>query len=313
MLSEIIKVFYNKRMKNEPVKHHYIPQFLIKNFSDKKDGYVWYYTKQSEEPSLKHCSEIFVYKNLYRDEINSPGEPTKIENDLSAFEREMSEIINKLLVGSDIVLNIEEYEKTKLFFSIMAFRSSNAYKIFSKRLSKEGEEFFSFYQGNEDFVDFWKRNLGHLVNCRSIKEVLLHDKIDKPIKAFMTRDTFGLTGLFISIVERRGDEDFFLSDIYPLMFSGETPDGKSMLLYSIVPISSERALIFASNGIVSARLQERFFGDNIFRKPMPLGNRQLQLHVKKVYERDVHFINSEIVKYFEEAAFKEKDKFKYFD
>ena len=56
-------------------------------------------------------------KHLYRDEINSPDNPTKIESDLAVFENEASHIIkNKFLQLSEFTLDSEEIAKLKLFF-----------------------------------------------------------------------------------------------------------------------------------------------------------------------------------------------------
>lgn len=46
-------------MNKEPVKHHYIPQFLLRNFCD---------------------------QYLYSDDINNIDNPTKIEKDMTCFE-----------------------------------------------------------------------------------------------------------------------------------------------------------------------------------------------------------------------------------
>lgn len=294
---------------NEAHKHHYIPQFIIKNFSENRDGWVWYYEKRTNAISLKHCSEIFLSKDLYRDEINNPDKPTKIENDLSVFEREVSEIITKFTTnGSNIAISYDDGEKIKFFFALMAFRSKTTSDLFNKRLSEESREVYSFWQEDGNMTSFWKRNLGQLVNCRSIVEVLDSKTIDEPIKKFMIRDTFGLAGLYLNIVERRGSEDFFLSDCYPLSFDGETPDGKKALLYHIIPISPSRALIIAANGVEYVPLGNRGLDDKILKK-CSIEHGFLSLHVKKIYQKDIEFINKEIAKHYTQAAFFDKQRF----
>lgn len=89
-------------------------------------------------------------------------------------------------------------------------------------------------------LDLWKRNLGYLVNCRSLKDVIEHDKIDDPIKLFFIRDTWGVTGLYFIVVERRDCSDFIIGDSYPVVVDGILPNGISLNLFSIVPISVER-------------------------------------------------------------------------
>lgn len=295
-------------MKQEPHMHHYIPQFIIKNFSEKRDGFIWFYNKNSNEISLKHSSEIFVSKDLYWDSVNNPSDPGKIEKDLGIFEGEISEIVNKLLTGNDITISCEESEKIKYYFSLMGFKSLTAGRLFNKKLSKESKEFYSFYQEDGSFTDFWKRNLGYLVNCRSIEEVVLHDKIDEPVKAFMTRDAFGTFGLYLIVCERRGKEDFFLSDAYPISFDGTLPDETKMLMYHIAPISPKRVLIIAARGIDGAPLSERVFDDDILKMPF-IHNGKVRIRVKKIYQDTVEWINSEIDAHSHEIAFLDKDKF----
>ena len=126
-------------------------------------------------------------KNLYRDEINNIDAPAKIEKDMARFEGEAARIIaDNFLNADEISLTLEEDEKLKLFFAIMAFRSKVTSGKFGRDASDEFIKFYSFYQKNGDLSDFWKRNLGKLVNCRSLREVLNHKEIDNPIKAFST-------------------------------------------------------------------------------------------------------------------------------
>ena len=295
-------------MKNESYRHHYIPQFIIKNFTEDRDGWIFYYDKSSDEISLKHSSEIFMYRNLYRDEINNPNDPTKIEKDLSVYEREVSEILNRFLVGDDFVITVDEEEKVKLFFAIMAFRSKTTSKKFRAQLSEQSKEFYSFYQEDGNMTDMWKRNLGALVKCRSIKEVMDSKDVDDPIKVFMMRDSFGIFGLHLVIGERRGKEDFFLSDVYPLSFEGESINNIRITMYSIIPSSPSRVLIMASNGVENAPFSVRVFSEEFLKKP-PIINGLIKLHVKKLYQREVEFINGEIAKHYTEAAFLDKDRF----
>lgn len=295
-------------MSNEPIKHHYIPQFIISKFCEDDSGFLWYYNRSNGEMSYRHKSEIFMARNLYRDEINNPDNPTKIEHDFAVFEHEISEIINKFNNEDDITISYDDSEKVKFFFALMAFRSISTSRLFNNRLSQESKDYYSFYQEDGNMTDFWKRNLGLLVNCRSIVEVLDNPKIDEPIKKFMIRDTFGVFGLYLAIAERRGSEDFFLSDTYPLTFDGATDDGIKALMYHIIPISPKRVVIIAAKGITAMPQSERIFNDDVLKEPRIM-NGLVKLHVKKLYQKEVESINSEISKHYKEAAFLDKDRF----
>ena len=115
-------------MKKEPIRHHYIPQFILRNFAcDNDKKLVRYCNKESLYISECETSEIFMERNLYRDEINCKDKPVQIEHDLSVYEREVAELVKaKFLDKRKIELTEEEDSAIKLFFAIMSFRNINA-------------------------------------------------------------------------------------------------------------------------------------------------------------------------------------------
>lgn len=222
-------------MNKEPIRHHYIPQFILRNFCfDENRKHIYYFDKKTAKISQRKIEEVFMVRNLYRDGINNPDEPVKIENDLARFEGEVSKIITgKFLKEDEIELSFEEDDKLKLFFAIMGFRSKITSDKLGEKASNEMKRFYSMYQSDENLSDFWKRNLGYLVNCRSLRDVLNHKEIDEPIKIFFRRDTFGIFGLYFIVAEKRGPFDFIISDVYPTVITGVTDMGgrKSPIFY----------------------------------------------------------------------------------
>ena len=278
----------------EPVRHHYIPQFILRNFK-REDGYVSYYDCSKGSVESKRTEEIFMTRNLYRDTINHPDEPVKIEKDLARFENEASKIINKFLKDDEVVLSVEEDDCLKLFFAIMGFRADRVKEMFSESVDDEFKEFYSIFQKDGDLTDFWKRNLGILVNCRSLKQVLDNPNIDSPVKAFMVRDTCGLilTGLYFLPVEVRGGEDFMISDCYPAVFDGISEDGMTSIpMYSVYPISPKRALFLMADGVENAPSYASGFDKNFFRKPIiKRDGKTAVFRMQKIYETEVKNIN----------------------
>lgn len=282
-------------MKNEPIRHHYIPQFILKNFCFDCTGRLYFLDKKNEEISIKDTREIFMERNLYRDEINN-ADPIKIEKDLSRFENEISRIIKeKFLNDSEIVLSVEEDEKLKLFFAIMGFRSKNTNDRFGESATKELKQFYSSYQKDGDFLDLWKRNLGYLVNCRSLKDVMGHDKIDDPIKLFFMRDTCGVTGLYFVVAERREDSDFIIGDTYPIVVEGILQGGIPLHLFSIFPISPARIILLVSNGSANAPRDVLELRECVFRNPR-VDCDEIIIRVKRLYQEEIEYINSLILK-----------------
>ncbi len=64
-------------MKIEPKRHHYIPQFILKNFCYDENNHLLYFDKKSGKISSEDTRDVFMVKNLYRDEINNADNPTK--------------------------------------------------------------------------------------------------------------------------------------------------------------------------------------------------------------------------------------------
>lgn len=179
-------------MKNEPVRHHYVPRFLLKPFCFEGNK-INYYDKKTGKFSVKDIKSIFVEKNFYRDDINNENDPMKLEKDFAKFESEVSRIFRKFLNGKDIIISIAEYEEMQFFFALMMFRGKNRMNEFSGEVSDDFRKFYSHYQKDENFNDFWKRNLGYLANCRSIYEVMEHPQIDDPMKpkrSFFVKSNF---------------------------------------------------------------------------------------------------------------------------
>lgn len=281
-------------MKKEPIRHHYIPRFILRKFCD-KNGELSYFDLKTGSVSLKKPEDVFVTRNLYRDIINHPEDPVKIETDLAKFENEASRIIEKFF-DDEIVLTIEEDEKLRLFFAIMGFRSERVQKQFGRNADKEYKDYYGFYQEDGNLTDFWKRNLGELVNCRSIKEVLKNPKIDEPIKAFMVRDTCGLTGMYFMRIKKRCKEDFVVSDAYPGVMEGLLDNGVGLPLYYLYPISKQIMILLVANGAELPRQAISGFDKKTFMKPsLSIDGKHIHIKTKRMYEQDVKKLNKILI------------------
>ena len=285
-------------MKNEPKRHHYIPQFILKNFCINGTDFLWYFDKQSKQLSKKKTKDVFMVRNLYRDEINIPDNPTEIENDLAKYENEISKILKeKFLTGEKIELTSKEDDKIKLFFAIMSFRSKATNQMFGEHMTQNAKKYYKNYQKNEDFQDLWKRNLGYIVKCRSIKEIIEHPDIDDPFKFFFYRDTIGNSGLITVVVEPKEGESFLIGDTYPVDVRGVADSGREIPLYGIFPISRNRVILMAESGAREAPREVTHFRDCIFIPP--ISNQEadtIRIRVKKLYSEEVRYINGEIFK-----------------
>ena len=280
-------------MKNESHRHHYIPQFILRNFSIRGDGFVKFYDLKKKTITNKPTEEIFLYNDLYRDDSDQRN-PTKIENDLAKYENEIAMLfIKKVYKGDTIELTIEEEDMLKLFLTIMGLRNKKAKIVFGEDTDSRILEMFKPYLVNSTLEDLWKKNLGLLVNCRSIQEVIDSEKIIDPFKSFVLLNSFGLAGTFFIFVERRGNEDFVVGDSYPSYQMARTEDGTNLPMLSYYPISPKRAIILAISDIKSIKQSAKQINGTLFRKPVSIENgKVLRYSVKKIYEQDVSFINN---------------------
>lgn len=272
---------------NAPIRHHYIPRFILRNFCF-ENYKVNYYNIINNTHSVKCIRDVFMKEHLYDDEINYSDYPQQIEKDLGKFESEIAPILKKFIKKDDIALTKEEDEKIKLFLSIMAFRNINSMHQFMSFTGSD-RDVYSKFQSNLDFEDFWKRNLGYLVNCRSIENVMECEKIDEMIKAFVLRDTQNLFGKYILLFEKRGNTSFCIGDCYPVVITGDN----SINCYSYFTLSPDRILVLASNGVENVP-------DGILllnKKELKSHVNNLNIHVKKIYEDKIKIINDEIIKH----------------
>lgn len=284
-------------MHSEPIRHHYIPQFILKNFCFEGKR-LYYYDKQTGCISVKETRDAFMVRNLYRDEINCDADPVKIEKNLAKYEQEVSQIINeRFLNEQDIVLSFEEEEKLRLFFAIMGFRSHNTWQCFGEKVSKQSKAFYGQYQKDGNLLDMWKRNLGHVVQCRSFKEVLNHPHIDEPLKVFFRRDTVGYFGKYIAVAEVNDENAFVIGDAYPVSISGILPNNVPLIMYEIYPISSKRVLFMVNNGVQYVPrdvLELRHF---LLQPPYRAKEaNMLKIRVRKLCTDEVQYLNGEIAK-----------------
>lgn len=284
-------------MHPEPIRHHYIPQFILKNFCF-EDRRLHYFDKQTGCISVKDTRDIFMVRNLYRDEINYATDPVKIEKDLADYEREVAPIIKeRFLTEREIFLTKEEDAKLHLFFAIMGFRSLNARLCFGEKVSKHSRAFYKRYQPDGNILDLWKRNLGHIVQCRSFEEVWNHPHIDEPMKLFFRRDTIGYFGKYIAVVEANNENAFVIGDAYPVVIQGVLPNGLPLIMYEIFPISSNRMLFMANNGVQGTPKGVLVLREFLFQPPKYIEEtNMLRIRVRKLCTDEIQHINREVAK-----------------
>ncbi|MCQ2796530.1 MAG: DUF4238 domain-containing protein, partial [Bacilli bacterium] len=272
------------------MNQHYIPRFILRNFALGADGNnVNYFDNKIKKICLKDISEIFCLTDIYED--TKSADPNHIENDLAKFESEVAPIISRIInAKDDVELTIEENDKLALFVAILAFRSKYAKNEFMKKLNSP---YSNKTKTPAEMVEFWRENLGYIVKCRNVREVLDHPKINNIIKMFICRDASGFMysnpnkmdiNYFI-IVDRRGKEDFVLGDYYPYSIDAVHSMRPKFRIYSILPLTPSRALILANEVVSKLRDEVKTFPKDVLIKPFPNESRTgLKFHIRKIYE-----------------------------
>lgn len=298
-------------MSNEPQRHHYIPQFILKNFSNEQNQLL-YWDVRKKTLSSRNPKSVFMNFHMYRDEKNHPDDPTIIEKMFSAFEGEIANLLrDKFIEQDEIVITRAELEKLRIFMGLLSFRSDlrmNQYK--QKNFDSRTEEILSLYEPNQNFEDLWKRELFVLTKCRSIKDVEDNNEIDEIIKT----DFLNLVqGFYLTIVDARGGE-FILSDIYPTLEVFNLMPNVNIHLHELYPISSTRMILLNhimfkkganhNNPIINSMVKRSKIGENMIKEPKSKRVNSFNVFSPedifiykpvKIYENDLIYINELIL------------------
>lgn len=295
-------------MKRPPKNQHYIPKFILRNFSYTKDTvYVKY--KNNDEIISKTVDKLFYKRNLYTyldplDNNNDKGYNT--EYYFAIYEKEIYEILkNKILKKDEIILTKDEYMSLRLFLTLIPFRS--------ERVAKSHKEDNKNYQ--------WQKDLRYLTQCRSIKEVNDNKNISKNTKKIINKSFFGgdieeeknkgelsekeYEGMLndecyyrsVTFLSRRGNLNFILGDMYPLYvdrYDEET--NEKMNLMEIYPISKDLTIVIYNNNLRKHHLVDFLFGKDRFTRPYLNFKGDVKFKPKKIYEDKVSYLNYLIYK-----------------
>lgn len=295
-----------KPNKHEPIRQHYIPQFILRNFCFDDSNSLFFYSLKDKTVSVKNTRDVFMEKQLYNSSFVNPNDPSQIEKDFAKYEQEIGYLIKtKILNKHEISLTLKEEASLRFFCALLAFRSKNAVDIFSN-LSGESKAMYSEYQNDGNFVELWKRNLSVLVKCRSFDDVVNNDLIDKPIKSFMMKDCFGIFGKYFVFFEKRGPVDFIIGDCYPVAISGSADSGLSLELISFYPVTPY--LCFALVNVGSEHSPCMLGLKKYLKTPWQKGG-ILTYTTQKLYEHDISNINQgTIINSHFGVAFKNKER-----
>ena len=166
-------------MKNHVINQHFVPRFLLNNFSE--DGFnVWCYDKLWKKPEKRSISKTASEKYFY-DQV--PGQKVNsLEYLLSKAESDTAPIIEKIIRARNLqVLSEDDKVVIALFISLQLSRTKTALKETESLNNQLMEGIKAFMKESDVKLDFDETPLRELwmssfFNAPKIAPILL-DKI----------------------------------------------------------------------------------------------------------------------------------------
>ena len=114
---------------------HYVPRFILKNFSDGKKLQVWVFDKKTGNQFKTHIKNIASESGFYN--FNFKGESLTIEPSLSDMEAQASEILKRILAERNISILRDEEKLVLSRFIALQFVRTRQWRELIKNVSKE--------------------------------------------------------------------------------------------------------------------------------------------------------------------------------
>ena len=226
--------------KQEAKRHHYIPQFILRNFNN-ENGQVMYYDISTKVLEPRNTRSIFMNMHMYRDEINHEDNPTYIESSLSKFEQEIAELFrDKFIDKEEITLTRRELEKLRIFLGLLSFRTDHrANQYINNTFDDMTRNTLSSYAKDGNYADLWKREIEEISKMRTFDEFEKSKTIDPIIKMDFHQL---LQGFYMTVVDARGG-DFLMTDVYPTLEVFPLINGTNIHMHFFYPISPNRMIV----------------------------------------------------------------------
>ena len=157
---------------SEPKRHHYIPQFILRNFLNENNK-LYYWNTGKQEIEERNTKSIYMEFNLYRDEKNNPENPTIIEKKFSALEGKVANLINNKIIGKrTIKITRDENELLRKYLFLLSFRSAARKEQYSNaKFDPLTEAVLSSKLVDNDYEDLWLRELEIILDLKDLKKV----------------------------------------------------------------------------------------------------------------------------------------------
>lgn len=195
-------------------KNHYVPQLILKKFSNSNNGRICIYNiKTGELLENVNCKNHFFEKDIYTDEVEQKFNE-KIESTFGDF---LSNFVLKQ--QEKVILNRKQLRLIKKFLLLSIFRSKSSIEF----LRKERESYYIFKQftrfstfeekikESENDEEYWMRTLNVILDSDGSPESILKH----PLKTFVAyRWSLIINAGYLAFWDSKTDkDDFVITDI----------------------------------------------------------------------------------------------------
>lgn len=157
---------------NIPKRHHYLPQFYLRNFTDNK-GLLWVFDRGTNEYRQQHPVNTALQNDYYTFRDKDEQKHAEIEELFSSIEGKAKPVIDKLDRGN--IITLEEKEILASFISFQKTRVPDFEKTINE-LSEKGmkkivQMNLSSKEGAESFIKKYKKDTGKKIEMEKLIDV----------------------------------------------------------------------------------------------------------------------------------------------
>ncbi len=200
------------------VRHHFIPQFILKRFSHKneinKKNKLEYFIRVVNNFTLDiesvNTKDAYMIKNLYDYDDGVTNNIKKLEKDFnSKLEQKVVPIIEKLVTSENIfkINRIERMWLKKYTLSVL-YRTETNMSFYLQENTKNLDLYSRSAKLGESRLDLWKRELRLLLDL-DFDDLMKLEKSTISLSNF-AKDTF--LG-YLTIMKSSENEEFIISDV----------------------------------------------------------------------------------------------------
>lgn len=154
-------------MQNEPKRHHYIPQFFLKYFSEDQKN-LWLFDRVKKEYRLQGTRKIASENKFYTYTVK--GKEENLEDLFGTIEGQAKPILEKLFEKKDITM--QEKADLSMFLAALRVRIPDFKKWTEESGEKMYKKFNKFTFSNREYVENLIKKSGKQVSKKEIDDLI---------------------------------------------------------------------------------------------------------------------------------------------